>query len=138
MSSPCIYMCKLCMYVCVYAYPLVLQKSNAKTSSAVLLVISQPATLIYVALLAASSFILGEKNITVAQLWGEVALVRQHTYCFLTLYGLKEFSCIFSKVKPHYSVDMLMKEFTLIFDKCQKLVPKARRLLRKSFKKVNK
>lgn len=136
MSSPCIYMCKLCMYVCVYAYPLVLQKSNAKTSSAVLLVINQPATLIYVALLAASSFILGEKNITVAQLWGEVALVRQHTYCFLTLYGLKEFSCIFSKVKPHYSVDM--KEFTLIFDKCQKLVPKARHLLRKSFKKVNK
>lgn len=104
------------MYVCVYAYPLVLQKSNAKTSSAVLLVINQPATLIYVALLAASSFILGEKNITVAQLWGEVALVLQHTYCFLTLYGLKEISCIFSKVKRHYSVDMLMSSHLFLIN----------------------
>lgn len=57
------------MSLCGLAYSPALQKREATPLSAVLRVINHTAILIYVPLLVALPFILGGKNITLAQLW---------------------------------------------------------------------
>lgn len=113
------------IYACMSVYmhiPLFCKKkSDAKTLSAVL----SHQSPCHFNLCATSGCIVvyfGRENITIAQLKGEVALVLQHIYCFLTLYGLKEIPCIVSKAI--YSVDMLVKEdigvFTNVKSQCLK------------------
>ena len=83
-----LFLCHLCVNMCIdvqdniylclaHACSLVFPKGDSNPVSAVLscTVINHAATLNYVPLLVALSFIFGGKNITVAQLWGEVASV---------------------------------------------------------------